>query len=74
MPAKVWSYTIGDYWVIKKQLSYREKGLLGRGLTPEDAREVRDIAALLLLGSRLDTTCVAAKESTYDWPVKSTAV
>ena len=75
VPARVWSYTIGGYQVIKKWLSYREKDLLGRGLSPEEARGVRDtarrIAALLLLGPRLDANYVAAKESGFAWSSKS---
>lgn len=74
VPAKVWSHTIGGYQVIKKWLSYREKDLLGRGLSPEEAREVRDMArritALLLLGPSLDANYLAAKESTFNWPRK----
>ena len=31
VPANVWEYYIGGYQVIKKWLSYRENGLLGRG-------------------------------------------
>ena len=34
VPARVWSYTIGGYQVIKKWLSYRERPLLGRDLKP----------------------------------------
>ena len=34
VPAKVWEYTIGGYQVMKKWLSYRERPLLGRPLTP----------------------------------------
>ena len=53
IPAKVWEYTIGGYQVIKKWLSYREDDLLGRPLTPDEAREVmnmaRRIAAIILL-------------------------
>jgi hypothetical protein len=53
VPAPVWDYTIGGYQVIKKWLSYREHELLGRPLTPDEAREVthmaRRIAALILL-------------------------
>ena len=44
VPARVWTYAIGGYQVMKKRLSYREKDLLGRGLTKEEAREVTDIA------------------------------
>jgi hypothetical protein len=50
--------TIGGYQVIKKWLSYRERPLLGRGLSPDEARAVtqiaRRIAALLLLEVELD--------------------
>ena len=38
VPEAVWNYTIGGYQVIKKWLSYREKELLGRGLTSEEVR------------------------------------
>ena len=58
IPAKVWEYTIGGYQVIKKWLSYREADLLGRPLSPEEAREVtnmaRRIAAIILLQPVLD--------------------
>jgi hypothetical protein len=49
---RMWEYTVG-YQVIKKWLSYRELELLSRPLTPEEAREVmnmaRRIAAIVLL-------------------------
>ena len=32
----MWDYTIGGYQVVKKWLSYREKPLLGRSLTPDE--------------------------------------
>jgi hypothetical protein len=58
VPAFVWEYTIGGYPVIKKWLSYREKALLGRGLTIDEVRYVtetaRRIAALLALNPELD--------------------
>lgn len=44
VPQPVWTYTIGGYQVIKKWLSYREKQLLGRGLTPEEVRYVSEMA------------------------------
>ena len=34
VPSRVWDYTIGGYQVVKKWLSYREAGVLGRALTP----------------------------------------
>ena len=58
VPVPVWEYTIGGYQVIKKWLSYREKPLLGRGLTVAEVRYVtetaRRIAALLAMQAELD--------------------
>lgn len=58
VPVRVWQYTISGYAVIKKWLSYREKELLDRSLTVEEARYVtemtRRIAALIILGTALD--------------------
>ena len=71
VPARVWDYTIGGYQVIKKWLSYREKALLGRGLTIEEAQEVtamaRRIAAILLLEPALDANYTAVAGATYAW-------
>ena len=71
IPSAVWEYTLGGYQVIKKWLSYREKDLLGRGLTKEEARHVTDmvrrIAALLLMGPALDANYEAVKRDTYVW-------
>jgi hypothetical protein len=45
--------------------------LLGRGLKPEEVREVtqmaRRIAAILLLEPQLDANYQAIKADTYDW-------
>jgi hypothetical protein len=71
VPEKVWDYTIGGYQVIKKWLSYREFELLGRPLTPDEAREVthtaRRIAALILLQPELDKNYQAVKAAAFDW-------
>jgi hypothetical protein len=60
------------YQVIKKRLSYRERELLGRSLTADEAREVmniaRRIATILLLEPALDANYSAVKQSTYTWP------
>jgi len=68
VPAPVWDYTIGGYQVIKKWLSYREHDLLGRPLTPDEAREVthmaRRLAALILLQPELDRNYQAVKAAT----------
>jgi hypothetical protein len=72
IPARVWEYYIGGYQVIKKWLSYREGKLLGRALTVEEARYVRDmsrrIAALCLMQPELDANYAAVKADTYSWP------
>jgi hypothetical protein len=66
VPPRVWAYSIGGYQVLKKWLSYRERPLLGRSLSIDEAREVqaiaRRIAALLLLGPQLDANYRAVKE------------
>ncbi|HEX5272968.1 MAG TPA: type ISP restriction/modification enzyme [Gemmataceae bacterium] len=77
VPAKVWAYTLGGYQVMKKWLSYREKALLGRGLTLEEVAEVtnmaRRIAALLLLRPALDASYRAVKAAAYPWSAKAPA-
>jgi len=69
---RVWDYTIGGYQVIKKWLSYREREQLGRALTPDEAREVmniaRRIAAILLLEPALNANYESVKASCYRWP------
>lgn len=69
VPHAVWDYTIGGYQVIKKWLSYREKAILGRGLTMEEAEYVtemvRRIAALILLRDELDANYQAVKADTW---------
>jgi hypothetical protein len=58
VPDAVWEFSIGGYPVLKKWLSYREKSVLGRDLTLDEADHftsmVRRIAAVVLLGPELD--------------------
>ncbi len=72
VPALVWTYTIGGYQVIKKWLSYRERPMLGRDLTVDEARYVtemaRRIAAILLLEPALDANYECIKADTFAWP------
>ena len=72
VPKRVWTYTIGGYQVMKKWLSYRERPLLGRDLTVDEARYVtemaRRIAAILLLEPALDANYERVKADTYTWP------
>lgn len=68
VPVNVWNYVIGGYQVIKKWLSYRERTLLGRDLTIDEARYVtemvRRISALILLQPRLDENYHAVAAAT----------
>ena len=43
-PAAVWTYKLGGYQILKKWLSYREREILGRMLTPEDVQHLTDTA------------------------------
>ena len=74
VPARVWEYTLGGYQVIKKWLSYREKPLLGRDLTADEAREVtnmiRRIAAILLLTAELDANYKAVTMEPFEFKYK----
>ena len=44
VPSAVWSYKLGGYQVLKKWLSYRERGVLGRALRPEEVQHFTDTA------------------------------
>ena len=72
VPANVWEYFIGGYQVIKKWLSYREQGLLGRALSADEAREVtgmaRRLSAIILVQPALDDNYRRAAASAYAWP------
>ncbi len=51
VPAALWTYELGGYQVLKKWLSYRERSVLDRALTPQEVldlmRIARRIAAIL---------------------------
>ena len=55
VPAAVWGYKLGGYQVLKKWLSYRERDVLGRALSPQEvfhfAKAARRIGAISLLNS-----------------------
>ena len=44
VPAAVWNYKLGGYQVLKKWLSYRERGVLGRALQPAEVQDFTDTA------------------------------
>jgi Type ISP C-terminal specificity domain len=72
VPTGVWEYSIGGYQVFKKWLSYREQDVLGRPLRLAEARDatgiVRRLAAIILLGTQLDTNYKAIRADPYAWP------
>ena len=55
VPSAVWDYKLGGYQVLKKWLSYREEGVLGRRLRTQEVQHFTDtarrIGALLLATS-----------------------
>ena len=60
VPAKVWTYKLGGYQVLKKWLSYRELDVLGRALKPEEIQHFTDtarriVAVLAELGSSVSS-------------------
>ena len=71
VPEAVWEYAIGGYQVLKKWLSYRERQVLGRDITKDEAREfthiVRRVAALLLLEPELEKNYSAIKANSHPW-------
>ena len=44
VPSAVWSYKLGGYQVLKKWLSYRERGVLNRPLKPDEVQHFTDTA------------------------------
>ena len=44
VPAAVWRYKLGGYQVLKKWLSYRERAILKRPLSPEEVQHFTDTA------------------------------
>ena len=58
VPDAVWNYKLGGYQVLKKWLSYRERGIVDRLLTPDEVQHFTDaarrIAAILLATSHGD--------------------
>ena len=58
VPREVWEFRLGGYPVLKKWLSYRERGVLGRPLNLDEIRTftaiARRLASLLALAPELD--------------------
>ena len=69
--ANIWRFTVGGYQVLRKWLSYREEGVLGRPLTQDEVSEVtaicRRAAAVLLLQAGLDRNYDEVVAAPYDW-------
>jgi len=76
VPSAVWEFKIGGFQVLKKWLSYREHGdghpsLLGRGLTPAEARHFTALAqrltAVVMLTPDLDANYDDVLVEPYNW-------
>lgn len=67
IPTRVWHFTLGGYRVLQKWLSYRVAAILGRPLAYNEVelfcQIVRRIAALLLLGPRLNQNYAMIRDS-----------
>ena len=55
VPTAVWNYRLGGYQVLKKWLSYRDRLILGRAITPDEVEYFSDaarrIASILMIVS-----------------------
>jgi hypothetical protein len=73
VPREVWDFTIGGYQVLKKWLSYRAQAVLERPLSLAEVNHFRDtarrIAAILLLGPRLDRNYRRCANDSYSWRI-----
>ena len=58
VPANVWTYKLGGYQVLKKWLSYRERDILGRPLSPEEVQHFTNTARRI--GNLLFVTVASA--------------
>ncbi len=71
VPRNVWEYRIGGYQVVKKWLSYRERSVLDRPLTKEEAREVtvmvRRLATIVLMSDELNTNYATSRDNAFAW-------
>jgi hypothetical protein len=67
VPGAAWDYKIGGFQVLRKWLSYRDRRVLGRDLTADEAHAftaiVRRLAALVLLGPQLDANYLKAADA-----------
>ena len=57
VPAAVWHYRLGGYQVLKKWLSYRERPILGRDLTPEEVQHFTDTARRIVALLAASSAC-----------------
>lgn len=77
VPSQVWRYTLGGYQVIKEWLSARDRDLLCRSLTADEARYAeemtRRIAGILLMEPALDANYEAVRRNAYAWPQAGSA-
>ena len=72
IPSRAWECRIGRYRAIRKWLSYRDRSILGRAISGEEAEHVtamaRRISILLLMTDRLDASYRACRDDAWEWP------
>jgi Type ISP C-terminal specificity domain len=66
VPDAVWEYTIGGYQVLKKWLSYRERQVLGRDITKDEATNYKLGSAGLAMQSLAEKPEAGAATKTED--------
>ena len=73
VPEEVWEFKVGGFQVLKKWLSYREVAILDRSLTLAEVNYFRDaarrIAAIKLIGAKLDRNYTACGNASWPWRV-----
>lgn len=71
VPQRVWEFRLAGSQVCRRWLSYRERSILGRGLTPTETSDltniIRRIAAILLLEPELDQNYSRVTSRPYGW-------
>jgi hypothetical protein len=78
VPVRVWKFAIGGQQVLKKWLSYRARGVMGRDLTTDEVLEAlqmtRRLAALLLREPALNDSYGAATANFWSPPATAGVV
>ncbi|MEU3880921.1 type ISP restriction/modification enzyme [Streptomyces californicus] len=70
VPQAVWDFKVGGFQVLRKWLSYRDKGILGRDLTTDEVRQFtgicQRITQVVLMGPQLDENYIQVAGASAD--------